>query len=282
MMKQGGNGQIRTFFKKLEIENSPVQILYCTKGASLYRDKLKERVEKIIKGEIKPERRVIKKARSPSKDESKGFVDSLLDQSQNGLKNNKDDMAYTVSFEAGTMGMTLTKDYRDFAVISKLAPGGAAQIANVRVGDYIIGVAGRSLHNYDEIMHMIPCMPRPLDIKFCRVHLHHSKSTADLTNQNHHVNHNEESLNHSNTPKSNHKHPIPHTRSPADDHHMVEHFLESQSEKIISKTSKGLEPSEDSEKIDDIDKLVSRSKSPATLVIEVVDFLIFIVLPFSL
>ena len=30
-MRQGGNGQVRNFFSKIEIVNSPVQTLYCTK-----------------------------------------------------------------------------------------------------------------------------------------------------------------------------------------------------------------------------------------------------------
>lgn len=47
MMRQGGNGQIREFYQKLQIENSPITILYSTKGASHYRDRLKERSEKV-------------------------------------------------------------------------------------------------------------------------------------------------------------------------------------------------------------------------------------------
>ena len=47
MMRQGGNGQIREFYKKLQIENSPITILYSTKGASHYRDRLKERADKV-------------------------------------------------------------------------------------------------------------------------------------------------------------------------------------------------------------------------------------------
>ena len=48
MMRQGGNGQIREFYKKLQIENSPITILYSTKGANHYRDRLKERADKVI------------------------------------------------------------------------------------------------------------------------------------------------------------------------------------------------------------------------------------------
>ena len=57
-------------------------------------------------------------------------------------------------------------------------------------------MAGKSLDNYDEIMHMIPCMNRPLEIQFCRIisianksavavdsrlaKVHESKSDSDL------------------------------------------------------------------------------------------------------
>eukprot|EP01034_Spumella_vulgaris_P038904 gene38904-48039_t len=75
------------------------------------------------------------------------------------------------------MGMTLTKDYRDMAVVSKLMPGGPAQCSGVRVGDYIAGVSGKAMVNYDEIMHMIPCMNRPLTIRFNRRGLHHAQHT---------------------------------------------------------------------------------------------------------
>ena len=47
-MRQGGNGQIRDFFRKLDIENTPIVTLYSTKGATHYREKLKERVDKIM------------------------------------------------------------------------------------------------------------------------------------------------------------------------------------------------------------------------------------------
>ena len=47
MMRQGGNGQIREFYQKLQIENSPITILYSTKGANHYRDRLKERSDKV-------------------------------------------------------------------------------------------------------------------------------------------------------------------------------------------------------------------------------------------
>ena len=65
MMRQGGNGQIREFFKKLQIESTPITTLYSTKGASSYRDKLRERAEKVLSGEIPYERRVFHRPAPP-------------------------------------------------------------------------------------------------------------------------------------------------------------------------------------------------------------------------
>jgi ADP-ribosylation factor GTPase-activating protein 1 len=48
IMRQGGNSQIRSFFAKMNIENSPIETLYRTKAAKYYREKLKERAEKVI------------------------------------------------------------------------------------------------------------------------------------------------------------------------------------------------------------------------------------------
>ena len=43
--------------RRLQIENSPITTLYSTKGATHYRNKLKERVEKVLSGEISSERK---------------------------------------------------------------------------------------------------------------------------------------------------------------------------------------------------------------------------------
>jgi hypothetical protein len=176
MMRQGGNEQIRRFFKKLEIENSPVQTLYNTKGANHYRERLKERVDKIISGEIVSEKRVVPSSHNRSQS-LKVMPKNAHDGSNNISGNNHAEVSINIVFKAGPMGMTLTKDYRDMAVVSKLMPGGPAQSSGVRVGDYIAGVSGKAMVGYDEIMHMIPCMVRPLTIRFNRRGLHHGQVT---------------------------------------------------------------------------------------------------------
>lgn len=183
MMKQGGNAQIRRFFKRLEIDNSPLQTLYCTKAAEHYREKLRERVDKVLSGEIvsekrsKSEKMKIQHPTSPPlppPPPSKSITANVI----------------TARFGAGPMGMTLTKDYRDQAYISKLVPGGQAQQQGIKVGDIVISVAGKTMGSYDEIMHMIPLMPRPLELVLTRVEatahapepIHHSKSDTALLN----------------------------------------------------------------------------------------------------
>lgn len=183
MMKQGGNSQIRRFFKRLEIDNSPLQTLYCTKAAEHYREKLRERVDKVLSGEIlsekrsKSEKMKIQHPTSPPlppPPPSKSITANVI----------------TARFGAGPMGMTLTKDYRDQAYVSKLVPGGQAQQQGVKVGDIVISVAGKTMGSYDEIMHMIPLMPRPLELVLTRVEattpapepIHHSKSDTALLN----------------------------------------------------------------------------------------------------
>jgi len=125
MMRQGGNSQVRKFFQKIEIENSPIQTLYCTKGASHYRDRLRERVDKIMSGEIKSEKRLL--ISSPKKtsvvrqdtiDKSSGLNNSQA--SPNSVRTE----FLKIMFPEGPMGMTLTKDHRELALVSKLLPGG--------------------------------------------------------------------------------------------------------------------------------------------------------------
>jgi ADP-ribosylation factor GTPase-activating protein 1 len=172
MMRQGGNGQVRRFFKKLEIDNSPIHILYCTKGAEHYREKLKERVEKIMNGEIKSEKRLVKKK-------------SFTEEKSIATSSSAETPTFDVSFGEGPLGLTLTKDYKERASVSRLVPAGAAQLAGVLVGDFIVGVAGKKLSNYDEIMHMIPCMGRPLTLKFGRIPTPKSSKASHSTSATH-------------------------------------------------------------------------------------------------
>ncbi len=52
MMEEGGNGQLKDFFAQLNISGSSLDKLYLSKGAGHYRLRLKERVQKILSGEL--------------------------------------------------------------------------------------------------------------------------------------------------------------------------------------------------------------------------------------
>ena len=127
MMRQGGNQQIRRFFQKIEIENSPILTLYCTKGASHYRERLRERVEKIMSGEIKSEKRIV---HNSAKEPTILASTSLKSSIPNGIHTPSNISMSTrienfrIMFADGPMGMTLTKDSKEMALVSKLIPGG--------------------------------------------------------------------------------------------------------------------------------------------------------------
>jgi len=173
MMRQGGNEQIKRFFRKLEIENSPIKTLYTSKGANHYRERLKEKVGKIMSGEIKSESRITPHASRHRNTKSQSAIADLIHgaktpQALNGDKRKSSFEQYHVSFGEGPMGMTISKDFGGRALVSRLVSGGPAEKNGVSVGDHITGVAKKRLDDYDEIMHMIPCLTRPIDIQFTR------------------------------------------------------------------------------------------------------------------
>jgi hypothetical protein len=176
-MRQGGNAQLRDFFQKLQIDNSTVEVLYTTKAATHYREKLKERVDLVLSGAVSAEIPAHKKNTSNSTSDShSGSVGTLSanNTSTSATSSNENIEYITVTFTTTSLGLTLTKDYRNHAAVTRLVPGGAANVEGVQVGDVVCGVAGKGIIDYDEIMHMIPYMSRPLEIKFKRFLLSNS------------------------------------------------------------------------------------------------------------
>lgn len=182
MMVQGGNGQIKRFFQKVSILNTPIQSLYTHRAAAHYREKLKEKVEKILAGNLPNDRRQPKFSASEK-------IPSIL---KPPLLLEGQDFYYDASFGEGTMGMTLTK-HRNRAIVSKLLTHGVAIGHGVLVGDYVIGVMGKSMDDYDQIMQAIMESGRPVRISFLRYnknnspnkkspdqHLQHSHSEANF------------------------------------------------------------------------------------------------------
>ncbi len=166
-MKQGGNKQLRLFLESLDIFRPSIEILYHSKAASLYRAKLKKQVENILANNppaitIAQSLEIAKRVHVELKGSSVGAATGSAAPKQVKLR-------YSVQFPAGSMGMTVTKDAAtNRAFISKVMPGSAAESGGVQVGDFVDGVAGKYITDFDIIMHMIPLMPRPILLQFSR------------------------------------------------------------------------------------------------------------------
>lgn len=168
MMKQGGNEQLRRYFKRFRIDRSTIRSVYCSVEAGNYREKLKNRAEKVINGEIPSERLRYRKRESSNE---KRKVSSERDFHRLSLDSIGQEIGliqYSIEFLMGAMGMTLTKDIHGKAQVSKLVPAGQAETRGVKVGDYVMCVGGETLVHYDAIMDTIPLRPRPLILTFCR------------------------------------------------------------------------------------------------------------------
>lgn len=203
MMRQGGNSQIQRFFRKLEIEKTSITTLYISKEADHYRTLLKERVDKIISGEIKSIKRDIHKIHRSQSDitgnttinsnhewnhklnyaesnyermniqNNKHTQSNINDhhQQHHDIIDNKNDNYeyYDVTFHnSGPMGMTITKDFCDRAIISKIVMNGSACMAGVQINDHISAIDGINIYQYEEIMQVILNSPRPICIKFSK------------------------------------------------------------------------------------------------------------------
>ena len=162
MMKQGGNKPIRDFFSKMQIENSPIVLLYRSKAATHYREHLKEHAEKVIAGIVPPDHKPMK----ITKTKINSTENNYNEKSKKALRDIHE--TFEVTFSDGPMGMTLQKDFEGEALVSRVISAGAAANVGIQVGDKVIGVAGKLLRDYEEIMHMIPYMSRPLKLKIER------------------------------------------------------------------------------------------------------------------
>lgn len=175
MMRQGGNGQIKRFFRRLEIATAAISELYNSQAAEHYRKKLEERVDKICSGEVKSHVRIFHKVRSTSNDSNKS-VEELSRVTASNI--------YSVKFGLGPLGITLTKDYNGEAVISRVVAGSPAETAGIQPGDYVKGVANIFSDKYDDIMNMICTSPRPFTILLLRCSSHPLPYTSSALNVN--------------------------------------------------------------------------------------------------
>ncbi len=163
-MKQGGNGQIQRFFERMEFRNKAISEVYCSEAAESYRQKLSEKVKKIISSEVEV---------SEGSPMLKSTPTTSPPSSSSGNSSHKpyggNSSTFSATFGEGTMGMTLTKDHADLAVVSKVVPGSPAERLGVLVGDFVVGVKEKAIQKYDLVMHQISFSPRPIVIRFGRL-----------------------------------------------------------------------------------------------------------------
>jgi hypothetical protein len=158
MMRQGGNWQLREYFRRIKADHLPIVQLYDSKGAEYYREQLKLRVSKVLAGEL------------PSLHRS---LTPIGDNNNLDGFNNVDYLLFT--FGVGAIGMTLSRDEKGQACVQRLVPDGTAEAVGVQVGDVIVTVAGKKLSDFDEVLKAMRQSPRPLLITMIR-HLDNNTS----------------------------------------------------------------------------------------------------------
>ena len=157
-MKHGGNSRFHDCLGKVGGGDASQSDLYLSPAAETFRRCLKEIVTTSILN------RTNKTTVPGSASEGGGLVSSPS-------------IHRDVTFTDGPMGMSISRDHSGRAVVSRLVTHGPAEMKGVQVGDVVEGVGGKSMENYDQIMHVIPRIPRPLQITFGR-QLSSSNSTT--------------------------------------------------------------------------------------------------------
>lgn len=185
MMRQGGNAQIRDFFAKINEESNSIIQLYNSKGASHYRASLKDRVSKILSGEISANRKVHKPTNTSEEMQA------------------RDQHAFNIVFPAGSLGITLSQDVMGAATIKKILPGSAAETLGVMIDDKIVAVGGQLTPNFDDALQSLARGPRPLQVTLSRV-ISNGKPPLQISprhHSQHHISPRTTSGSNSSTPK---------------------------------------------------------------------------------
>ena len=79
--------------------------------------------------------------------------------------------AFAVTFDAGTLGLSIDEDPADARgppPVIRVAAGGPAEAAGVRVGDVLVRVGPRAGLSYAGVLEELPKLPRPLALGFHR------------------------------------------------------------------------------------------------------------------
>ena len=198
---QGGNGQLREYFRKHKIDHLPLIQVYIRNETDLYRLQLRDRVNRILSGEIpsEPYRKNIvtevytevynnscnnSSSMSPcnynnnstNNTISNSNSNSAKDTHYNNINSNNTTSQPSISkikviFLTGSLGLTLSQNGFGNAVISKLEVGGQAQLSGCHIGDYVISVNEVDVYDYIEVIRAIKESPRPLKVAFKRYNI---------------------------------------------------------------------------------------------------------------
>ena len=187
----GGNGQLREYFRKHKIDHLPLTQVYIRNETDVYRVQLRERVTRILSGEIPSEpyrKNVVTEvytvyntcnnspAISPCNNSNNNTISNSNNNSAKDNNNNLTTSQPSVSkikviFLTGSLGLTLSQNGYGNAVISKLEVGGQAQLSGCHIGDYVISVNEVEVYDYIEVIRAIKESPRPLIVAFKRYNI---------------------------------------------------------------------------------------------------------------
>lgn len=166
MLKAGGNDRITDYFKSNNINKFVIGELYCTEVAEEYRKQLNSKAE-VNKIKIK--------------DVSTTFV-SNNDINHSGTYSlNLTQNMFDVTFEDGSISMTLSKTESNEVVVTEVGKYGAAYYKGVHCGDILVSVNNSQDREYENIMALIISTPRPIVLKFQRI----NTTTDSVSNDTH-------------------------------------------------------------------------------------------------
>ncbi|KAG5180436.1 hypothetical protein JKP88DRAFT_323841 [Tribonema minus] len=76
--------------------------------------------------------------------------------------------SYDVTFGDGRLGFTMLKSEQGLGVVCKVQPDSTAASAGVSPGDTVVAINRRRMSSYDEVMSVLPSMPRPVLVTFAK------------------------------------------------------------------------------------------------------------------
>lgn len=190
-MRLGSNFQMQEFFRRQRISNTDIRVRYQSKAAGVYRSTLAEAVEKGWESDWEQRRgrngkRPARRTRlasatlaSPPRRHSASALGAGANHSRRqppasgrGKGQELTERGTVVVRVEGrsSIGISVQKDLvTGKARVCRVAPGGPAHQADVQAGDDLVGVGGRLVDDYDDLMALLPNMGRPLLLVFrCR------------------------------------------------------------------------------------------------------------------